>query len=59
MTKWLKSPWLNPIEPKCVHGKRKVSEADRILSVDELEARVCASYGYPREPHLVMPQKVA
>jgi hypothetical protein len=54
-----KSPWLNPIEPKWAHGKRKVSEADRILSADELEARVCAYYGCPREPHLVMPQKVA
>jgi hypothetical protein len=54
-----KSPWLNPIEAKWVHGKRNVSEADRILSADELEARVCAYYGCPREPHLVMPQKVA
>jgi transposase len=54
-----KSPWLNPIEPKWVHGKRKVSEADRILSADELEARVCAYYGCSREPHLVMPKKVA
>jgi transposase len=54
-----KSPWLNPIEPKWVHGKRNVSEADRILSADELEARVCAYYGVSREPHLVQPQKVA
>jgi transposase len=54
-----KSPWLNPIEPKWVHGKRKVSEADRILSADELEARVCAYYGCRREPHLIMPEKVA
>jgi hypothetical protein len=35
-----KSPWLNPIEPKWVHGKRAVSEPDRLLSADELEARV-------------------
>ena len=54
-----KSPWLNPIEPKWVHGKRNVSEADCILSADELEARVCAYYGTPRQPHLVMPKKVA
>jgi transposase len=54
-----KSPWLNPIEPKWVHGKRNVSEADRILSADELEARVCSYYGSPRQPHLVMPKKVA
>ncbi len=44
-----KSPWLNPIEPKWVHGKRNVSEADRILSANELEARVCAYYGVSRE----------
>ena len=35
-----KSPWLNPIEPKWVHGKRAVSEPDRLLSAAELEARV-------------------
>ncbi len=27
-----KSPWLNAIEPKWVHGKRRVVEADRVLS---------------------------
>ena len=37
-----KSPWLNPIEPKWVHGKRAVADADRLLSADELEARVYA-----------------
>ncbi len=54
-----KSPWLNPIEAKWVHGKRSVSAADRILSAEELEARVCAYYGCPRHPHLSMPHKVA
>ena len=54
-----KSPWLNPIEPKWVHGKRAVSEADRLLSADELEARVYAYYGCEQEAHLVMPKKVA
>ena len=54
-----KSPWLNPIEPKWVHGKRAVSEPDRMLSADELEERVCAYYRCPREAHLVMPEKVA
>ena len=53
------SPWLNPIEPKWVHGKRAVSEADRLLRADELEARVYAYYGYHREAHLIMPKKVA
>jgi transposase len=54
-----KSPWLNPIEPKWVHGKRAVSEADRLLSADELEARVYAYYDCERAAHLVMPKKVA
>ena len=54
-----KSPWLNPIEPKWVHGKRAVSEADRLLSADELEARVYAYYDCERAAHLLMPKKVA
>jgi hypothetical protein len=54
-----KSPWLNPIEPKWVHGKRAVSEAERMLTAEELEGRVCAYYGCAQEAHLLMPQKVA
>jgi transposase len=54
-----KSPWLNPIEPKWVHGKRAVSEPDRLLSAAELEARVYAYYRCEHEEHLVMPKKVA
>jgi hypothetical protein len=53
------SPWLNPLEPKWVHGQRAVAEADRLLRADELETRVCADYGCAREAHLVMPKKVA
>jgi transposase len=54
-----KSPWLNPIEPKWVHGKRAISEPARLLSVDELEQRVCSYYGCDRQAHLTMPEKVA
>jgi hypothetical protein len=54
-----KSPWLNPIEPQWVHGKRAVSEADQRRSADELAMRVYASYGCEQEAHLVMPKKVA
>jgi DDE superfamily endonuclease len=54
----VKSPWLNPIAPKWVHGKRAVAEADRMLRAQELEIRVCAYYGCDPEAHLVMPQKV-
>jgi hypothetical protein len=39
-----KSPWLNPIEPKWVHGKRAVVEPARVLSTPELMQRVCAHY---------------
>jgi hypothetical protein len=55
----VKSPWLHPIAPTWVHGKRAVAEADRMLSAEELETRVYAYYGCHREAHLVMPKKVA
>jgi len=55
----VKSPWLNPIEPKWVHGKRAVSEPDRLLSAAELEARVCTYDACTAEAHLLMPKKVA
>ncbi len=32
-----KSPWLNPIEPRWMHGKRKVAEPERLLTAAELE----------------------
>jgi hypothetical protein len=50
-----KSPWLNPIEPKWLHGKRKVLEPARLLTTAEVVERVCAVYGCPHEPHLVTP----
>ncbi len=54
-----KSPWLNPIEPKWVHGKRKVVEADRLLTSHELADRVCDSFACPHEPHLTISEEVA
>jgi hypothetical protein len=54
-----KSPWLNAIEPKWVHGKRAVVEPDRLLTARELADRACAYYGCSHEPHLVQPQKAA
>jgi hypothetical protein len=40
---WLptKSPWLNRIEPKWVHGKRAIVEPVRLLTAKELRQRVC------------------
>jgi transposase len=55
----VKSPWLNPIEPKWVHGKRKVVEPDRLLSARELAERVCAIFHCPYEPHLDKSKEVA
>jgi transposase len=55
----VKSPWLNPIEPKWVHGKRKVVEPARLLTAAELEERVCAYYDCAQFDHLAIPQKVA
>jgi hypothetical protein len=55
----VKSPWLNAIEPKWVHGKRRVIEADGLLTIDELTARVCSAYHCPHHPKLVIPENVA
>jgi hypothetical protein len=41
----VKSPWLNNIEPKWVHGKRHTVEPERILSAQELQHRLCLYYG--------------
>jgi hypothetical protein len=47
-----KSPWLNNIEPKWVHGKRAVSEPGRVLAPEELIERACAYYDCPVLPPL-------
>jgi transposase len=54
-----KSPWLNPIEPKWVHGKRNIVEKDDLLTAQQLVERVYAYYGSQPEPHLAIPKKVA
>jgi hypothetical protein len=52
----VKSPWLNPIEPKWVHGKRAVAEPARLLTATELEERVYAYYGCEPVAHLTTPR---
>ena len=42
-----KSPWLNPIEPQWMHGKRAVVEPDRKLTGQELRQRLCDHYRCP------------
>jgi transposase len=54
-----KSPWLNPIEPRWVHAKRRVVEADRLLSGRELAQRVCDDFGCAYEEHLTLTENVA
>jgi hypothetical protein len=39
-----KSPWLNPIEPKWLHGKRAICEPDGTLSPEDVVERVHAYY---------------
>jgi transposase len=54
-----KSPWLNPIEPKWTHGKRRVVEPDGLLSAHELAERVCAAFGCPHYEHLSVTENAA
>jgi hypothetical protein len=54
----VKSPWLNPIEPKWIHSKRAIVEPTRLLSAHEVAERVCAYHGCAHEPHLALPDPV-
>ena len=55
----IKSPWLNPIEPKWVHGKRRVVEADGLLTAWELADRACSALDCPHYEHLSVTENVA
>lgn len=55
----VKSPWLNPIEPKWGHAKRHAAEPDRLLTARETAERACQALGCDYEEHLVLPKKVA
>lgn len=48
----VKSPWLNPIEPRWLHGKRAIVEPSRTLSAQELIDRVCLYYKVEHLDHL-------
>jgi len=54
-----RSPWLNPIEPKWMHGKRAIAEPDGLITLDELERRVCVHFDCGIEPHLRVAEKAA
>jgi hypothetical protein len=53
------SPWLNSIEPKWVHGKKRVVEPTRLLTMAELECRVYDALAADHADHLLMPEKAA
>ena len=53
------SAWLNAIEPKWVHAKRKVVGPDGLLGAYKLADRVCRVFGCPHYEHLSVPRKVA
>lgn len=55
----VKSPWLNPIEPKWMHGKRRIAEPDCTLTLQELADRICATFDCVHEDHLSISEKVA
>ena len=54
-----KSPWLNAMEPKWIHGKRKVVEPDGLLGAYELAERVCSAFGCTHYEHLSIAENVA
>jgi DDE superfamily endonuclease len=53
------SPWLNPIEPRWTHGKRRGVEPARLLTAEELIGRVYDADDCPHLPLLPMPQQVS
>jgi transposase len=55
----VKSPWLNPIEPKWAHGKRAIVEPERKLSAQEVKERVCSYYHCECLPPLIQEPKNA
>jgi hypothetical protein len=54
-----KSPWLNPIEPKWVHGKRAMGAPDRLLRAQEIMDRVYAYDECADAVHLDISKTVA
>lgn len=55
----IKSPWLNPIEPKWAHGKRRIVEPNTTLSANELAERICETFSCEHEAHLSIPENVS
>ena len=47
-----KSPWLNRIEPKWVHGKRAILEPQKVLTPEEIAERLCRYYRCNNQEYL-------
>jgi transposase len=54
----VKSPWLNNIESKWAHGKRRIVEPARTLSKQELADRICHTFDCEHLDHLHFPELV-
>lgn len=54
----IKAPWLNPIEAKWRHAKRTIVEAERVLTLNEVEERVCQVLDCPQCDHLSLSNDV-
>lgn len=54
-----KAPWLNPIEAKWRHAKRAIVEPERLLTLSEVEVRVCQVLDCPLLNHLSLSNDVA
>lgn len=55
----LENQWIDATDANWVHGKRRVVEADGLLTINELADRVSNAYSSPLEPPLIMPNRVA
>lgn len=55
----VKSPWLNPIEPRWVHAKRAVCEPDGELTPPVLRSRLCAHFDTQPLLNELHPQQAA
>lgn len=47
-----KSPWLNPIEPHWMHGKKAICEPNGVLTKEIIEQRVCEYFNAEQLPKL-------
>jgi transposase len=55
----IKSPWLNPIEPRWIHTRRRVVEPTRLLAARELAERICKALDATYHDHIPIPNKAA